>query len=180
MAKHVLTPPLKDTSHLVVGDEVLLTGVLYSARDAAHQRLMETLKRGEALPFPVVGAVLYYVGPCPAPPGCVIGSAGPTTASRMDEMTIPLLESGLKGMIGKGDRSFLVKEAVRAYGAVYLAALGGAGALLASRIHKAEVVAYADLGPEAIYRFEVREFPAVVAIDSQGGSIYTSGRTASE
>lgn len=180
MRQHVLTPPVQDVSHLAVGDEVLINGVVYTARDAAHQRLMEALERDEDLPFPLAGAVLYYVGPCPAPPGRVIGSAGPTTASRMDAMTVPLLERGLKVMVGKGDRGRPVKEAIQAFGAVYLAALGGAGALLASRIHRAEVAAYAELGPEAVYRLEVQDFPAVVAIDSQGCSIYSMGRTASE
>ncbi len=173
-----LIPPLTDAKikELHIGDEVTFSGTIYTARDAAHLRMMDELKQGNELPFPVQGAVLYYVGPCPAPPGYVIGSAGPTTSSRMDQMTIPLLEAGLKGMIGKGGRSPDVMAAIAANTAVYFAALGGAGALIAQRIKAVEIVAYQDLGPEAVHKLTVEDLPAVVAVDSHGGNLYIEGR----
>ncbi len=171
-----LAPPLMDTSFLTVGDQVTFNGVIYTARDAAHQRLISLLDTGNELPFPAQGGIIYYVGPCPAKPGEVVGSAGPTTSSRMDSMTVPLLQAGIKGMIGKGERSQEVIDAMKCYGAVYFAAIGGAGALLAQSIKKMELVAYPELGPEAIYRMEVKDFPAIVAIDGQGRSIYEIGR----
>ncbi len=158
------------------GDEVLLSGVLYTARDAAHQRMHEALERGETLPVELQGQVLYYVGPTPPPPGFVLGSAGPTTAGRMDPYTPELLALGLKGTIGKGERSPEVLEALKRHKAVYFAAIGGLGALLSRCIKKAEVVAYPDLGPEAIYRLEVEEFPVVVADDCHGKDPYQALR----
>ena len=173
-----LSLPLKeqDIVRLKAGDRVLLTGVLYTARDAAHKRLVEALERGDKLPIDLKGQVLYYVGPSPAPPGKVVGSAGPTSAYRMDRYTPRLLQEGLKGMIGKGPRSEKVKEALKQHKAVYLAATGGAAALLSRRILKAEVVAYADLGPEAIRKLEVKDFPALVINDIRGGDLYQEGR----
>lgn len=169
-----LSLPLKDAdiADLKVGEQVLLSGIIYTARDAAHKRMTETLDKGEKLPIDIKGHTIYYVGPTPAKPGQVIGSAGPTTSSRMDAYTPKLLEAGLKGMIGKGKRSTEVVEAMRKYKAVYFAAAGGAGALLSKKIRKAEVVAYADLGPEAIYMLEVEEFPVIVVNDIFGNDIY--------
>ncbi len=158
------------------GDRLLLSGTLYTARDAAHKRLLEALDRGEELPFRIKGQVIYYVGPTPPPPGKVIGSAGPTTSSRMDSLTLPLLERGLKGMIGKGSRSEEVKRALQKHGALYLAAVGGAGAFLSKKIKSALVVAYEDLGPEAIYQLEVEDFPVVVINDIHGGDLYEEGK----
>jgi fumarate hydratase subunit beta len=154
-----------------------LSGVLYTARDAAHQRLVDLLDRGEKLPFDLVGQVIYYVGPSPALPGKVIGSAGPTSSYRMDPYTVPLLERGLKGMIGKGERGAEVVQALKTHHAIYFAAVGGAGALLARCIKKAEIIAYEDLGPEAIRRLEVENFPVIVAQDSTGGNLYGSRET---
>jgi fumarate hydratase subunit beta len=165
-----------DVANLRAGDLVTITGVIYGARDAAHKRLVEAMNRGEALPVELQGAMIYYVGPTPAKPGQVIGAAGPTTSTRMDPYTPPLLARGLKGMIGKGFRSAAVLAALQQHKAVYLAATGGAGALLARRIKKAEVVAYEDLGPEALFRFEVEEFPAIVVNDAFGGDLYTTGK----
>lgn len=170
-----LTIPLQDLSFLKAGDEVLLSGVIFTARDAAHQRLVNLIKSGEGLPFPIEGAVIYYVGPCPAKPREVIGSAGPTTSTRMDGLTIPLLEKGLKGMIGKGGRSPEVEKAIQEHGAVYFAAIGGAGAYIAQCIKEVEVIAYPDLGPEAVHRMVVENLPLIVAIDSHGGNIYRAG-----
>jgi fumarate hydratase subunit beta len=172
-----LVPPLTDeqVDRLRAGDRVLISGVIYTARDAAHRRLVQLLAEGKPLPIDLKGQILFYVGPTPARPGRVIGAAGPTTAGRMDRYTPLLLEQGLKGMIAKGPRSAEVKEAVRRHHAVYLAATGGAGALLAQRIRKAEVVAYEDLGPEAIRRLEVEDFPAIVALDPHGGDLYEEG-----
>ena len=173
-----LSLPLKeeDILRLRAGDRVLLTGVLYTARDAAHKRLVEALERGEKLPIDLKGQVLYYVGPSPAPPGKVIGSAGPTTAYRMDRYTPRLLQAGLRGTIAKGSRSEKVKEALKQHKAVYLAATGGAAALLSKKILKAEVIAYADLGPEAIRRLEVKDLPAIVINDTYGGDLYQEGK----
>ncbi len=166
--------PLNDTdiAKLKAGEQVLLSGTIYTARDAAHKRMTESLEKGEGLPIDITGQVIYYVGPTPAKPGKVIGSAGPTTSSRMDFYTPKLLVAGLKGMIGKGKRSTEVVEAIKKYKAVYFAAAGGAGALLSKRIRKAEVVAYGDLGPEAIYRLDVEEFPVIVVNDIYGKDLY--------
>jgi fumarate hydratase subunit beta len=166
----------KNIAGLKAGDNLLLSGVLYVARDAAHKKMLETLDRGQPLPFDIKGQTLYYMGPTPAPPGRVIGSAGPTTATRMDTYTPRLLAAGLKGMIGKGVRSQTVKDAMKKEKAVYLAAVGGAGALISKTIVKAEVVAYPELGPEAILRLEVKDFPATVINDIYGGDLYVEGK----
>jgi len=173
-----LRPPLDAdrVRGLRAGDRVLLSGVIYTARDAAHKRLVEAHDRGEPLPVELSGQVIYYVGPCPPKPGQAIGSAGPTTSGRMDPYTPALIRLGLRAMVGKGLRGPQVVEAMKQYGAVYLVATGGAGALLARRIKAAEVVAYPDLGPEAIYRLEVEEFPTIVAIDAQGNDLYAEGK----
>ena len=172
-----ITPPLSDADveRLRAGDKVLITGVLYTARDAAHKRLVELLDKGEKLPFDVKGQIIYYVGPTPPKPGQIIGSAGPTTSGRMDAYTPRLLELGLKGTIGKGQRSAEVVEAMKKYKAVYLAAVGGAAALIAKTIKKAEIVAYEDLGPEAIRRLEVVDFPAIVVNDINGNDLFRIG-----
>jgi fumarate hydratase subunit beta len=161
---------------LKAGDSLLLSGVIYAARDAAHKRMIAALESGEQLPFDITGQTIYYVGPSPAPPCHVIGSAGPTTSVRMDEYTPRLLTAGLKGMIGKGSRSPEVKEAMKKHQAVYLAAIGGTGALLSKSIIKSDVVAYADLGPEAILSLEVKDFPVTVISDIYGGDLYEEGR----
>jgi fumarate hydratase subunit beta len=166
----------KTIADLKSGDNLLLSGVLYVARDAAHRKMIETLDRGEPLPFDIKGQTFYYMGPSPAPPGRVIGSAGPTTSVRMDAYTPRLLAAGLKGMIGKGVRSAEVKEAIRQYKAIYLAAVGGAGALISKTIVKSEVVAYPELGPEAVLRLEVKDFPATVINDIYGGDLYVEGK----
>jgi len=178
MAEYSLEIPLKDEDieKLKAGDKVSLTGVVYTARDAAHKRLVELLERGEELPIPLEGQVIYYVGPAPTPPGKPIGSAGPTTSYRMDPYTPALIERGLKGMIGKGERSEQVVEAMKKHKAVYFAATGGAAALISKRIVKAEVIAYEDLGAEAIRRLEVKDFPLIVAQDCHGGNIYSEGQ----
>jgi len=174
-----LTTPLSGATvrSLHAGDQVQLSGALYTARDAAHQRLVALLDRGEKLPFDLEGQIIYYVGPSPAPPGKVIGSAGPTSSYRMDPYTVPLLERGLKGMIGKGERDEEVVRAMKEHRAVYFAAVGGAGALLARCIKKSEIIAYEDLGPEAIRRLQVEDFPVIVAQDSTGGNLYASRET---
>ena len=154
------------------GDMVYITGTIYVARDAAHKRMQEALDRGESLPFDITGQTIYYMGPSPAREGRPSGSAGPTTASRMDKYAPKLLDLGLRGMIGKGKRSQAVKEAIVRNGAVYFAAIGGAGALLSKAITASEVVAYEDLGTEALRRLEVQEFPAIVVIDSTGDDLY--------
>ncbi|MBA1335079.1 MAG: Fe-S-containing hydro-lyase [Firmicutes bacterium] len=177
MEKTVHTPLTGETvRELKSGDRVLLNGTIYTGRDAAHKRLVEMLDKGENLPMDLKGQVIYYVGPCPAKPGAVIGSAGPTTSGRMDAYTPALLERGLKGMIGKGIRNQRVIDAIVKHGAVYLGAIGGAGALLAEAIKEAEVLAFEDLGPEAIYRLRVENFPVTVIIDSQGNDLYTVGK----
>jgi fumarate hydratase subunit beta len=150
--------------------------VVYTARDAAHQRLTQALATGQELPFPLAGQIIYYVGPAPARPGQVIGPAGPTTAGRVDLLTPLLLENGLKGMIGKGKRSQAVRQALRTYMAVYLVAVGGAAALIADCIKKSEVIAYPDLGTEAIYRLEVVDFRLVVANDAYGADLFEQGQ----
>lgn len=173
-----LTTPLnrEQVRTLKAGDSVLISGVLYTGRDAAHKRMVEALERGDNLPFDVENQVIYYVGPCPAKPGQVIGSAGPTTSYRMDSYAPSLIEKGLTGMIGKGLRNDEVIEAMKTHGAVYFAAIGGAGALMAKTIKQAEVVAYDDLGTEAVRRLVVEDFPAIVIIDSEGRNLYTEGK----
>ena len=173
-AKRISTPLSAATvAGLAAGDRVLLSGVIYTGRDAAHKRLLELIDRGEALPMELRDQVIYFVGPCPAPEGRPIGSAGPTTSYRMDPYSPRLIAAtGLRGMIGKGNRSAEVIEAMKKFGVIYFAATGGAGALIAQRIRKCELIAFPELGPEAVYRLEVEEFPAVVAIDAQGRSLY--------
>lgn len=175
-----LTTPWSDetVNELRAGDLVLISGVMYGARDAAHKRLVEALDRGEALPADLRGQIVYYVGPTPARPGQVIGSAGPTTSTRMDAYAPTLMAQGLKGMIGKGFRSKAVLEAMQRHRAVYMAATGGAGALLARCFTRAEVVAYEDLGAEALFRFEVTDFPVIVVNDAYGGDLYAEGKKA--
>ena len=161
-----------EVSRLCCGDRVLLSGVVYTARDQAHRRMYEALSRGELLPFPLEGQILFYAGPAPAPPGTVIGAVGPTTSSRMDRYTPALLERGLKGMIGKGKRDREVIEAIRRHGAVYFGAMGGVAAILCRCVREASVVAYEDLGPEAVRRLVVKEFPLIVINDRQGRDLY--------
>jgi len=171
--KHISAPFVaEEIEKLESGDYVYVTGTIYSARDAAHKRMIETLERGEELPLELKGNVIYYMGPSPAREGQAIGSAGPTTASRMDKYTPTLLDLGLKGMIGKGKRCAEVKNAIIRNKTIYLAAVGGAGALLSKCITKSEVIAYEDLGAEAIRKMEVKDFPAVVVIDTQGNDLY--------
>ena len=172
--KKRVTVPLtdEDARSLKAGDYVYLNGTVYSARDAAHKRMQEALDAGSELPFDIRGNVIYYLGPSPAREGQVIGSAGPTTASRMDKYTPELLDLGLKGMIGKGKRSQAVHEAMVRNGCVYFAAVGGAGALLSKAITASEVIAYDDLGTEAIRKLEIRDFPVIVVIDSEGNDLY--------
>ena len=162
----------EEAAGLMAGDYVYLTGIIYTARDAAHKRMHEALERGEQLPLKMKNNVIYYMGPSPARPGRVIGSAGPTTASRMDKYTPRLLDLGLKGMIGKGKRTQEVKDAIIRNGAVYFAAVGGAGALLSRSVISSEVIAYDDLGTEAIRKLEVKNFPVIVVMDSQGNDLY--------
>ena len=170
--------PLSDEviKGLKAGDNVMLTGMMYVARDVAHKRLVESLDRGEPLPFDIKGQTIYYMGPTPAKPDQVIGSAGPTTSGRMDVYSPRLMAVGLKGMIGKGMRSPAVKAAIRQYGAVYMGAIGGTGALISKTIKKSEVVAYAELGAEAVLRIEVEDFPATVINDIYGGDLYEEGQ----
>jgi fumarate hydratase subunit beta len=172
-----LTPPVTDDiiMKLQAGDRVLITGVIYTGRDMAHKYMVERHKKGEALPFDLKGQILYYTGPTPAAPGRAIGSAGPTTSYRMDKYTPYLLELGLKGMIGKGPRGQDVKDAIKKNKAVYFAAIGGAGALISKTIRKAEVIAYPELGTEAMMRLEVEDFPVVVANDVHGADLYRLG-----
>lgn len=173
MERYIRVPmDSEEAGKLRAGDYVYLTGTIYTARDAAHKRMQEALKRGETLPFPVENSIVYYMGPSPAREGRPIGSAGPTTASRMDKYAPALLDLGMIGMIGKGKRSDAVKEAIIRNGAVYFAAVGGAGALLSKSIQSSEVVAYDDLGTEAIRRLEVANFPVIVVIDSEGNNLY--------
>ncbi|GGK27794.1 fumarate hydratase [Caldalkalibacillus thermarum] len=172
-----LTTPLTDEQirSLKAGDQVTITGVIYSARDAAHQRMVDALKENKPLPVDLKNQVIYYAGPTPAKPGKVIGSCGPTTSGRMDAYSPALMEQGLKGMIGKGPRSREVIAAMKKYGAVYFAAIGGAAALIADTIKKVEVVAYEELGPEAIRRMEVENYPCIVAVDCEGNDLYEIG-----
>ncbi|GAX90104.1 Fe-S-containing hydro-lyase [Effusibacillus lacus] len=175
-AKHISTPLTDDViQSLRAGDRVLISGIVYAARDAAHKRMIELLDKGETLPFDVQGQVIYYVGPTPAKPGQVIGSAGPTTSGRMDKYAPKLLDLGLKGMIGKGYRNQEVKESIVKNQAIYFASVGGSGALLAKAIKTQEIVAYEDLGPEAIRKLTVENFPAVVINDSFGNDLYMEG-----
>ena len=177
MAEIKLKTPLtdQDVEKLKIGDKVLLTGVIYTGRDAAHKRLFDLIEAGKELPVDIRGQVIYYVGPAPAKPGKPIGSAGPTTSYRMDAFAPKLMELGLKGMIGKGNRGADVVEAMKRHKAVYFGATGGAGALLAKSIKKAETIAYEDLGPEAIQRLEVEDFPVVVINDTKGNDLYVEG-----
>lgn len=173
MDYYINTPITKEiTSKLKSGDYAYITGTIYVARDAAHKRMIESLEEGKGLPFPVRDEVIYYMGPSPAREGAVIGSAGPTTASRMDKYTPALLDLGLKAMIGKGKRSKEVKDAMIRNQAVYFAAVGGAGALLSKCIKKSEPVCYNDLGAEAVLKIEVDHFPAIVVIDIMGNDLY--------
>jgi fumarate hydratase subunit beta len=176
--KKNLSTPLteKAIKGLRCGDRVLLSGIIYTGRDAAHKRLVEILVNGGQPPLNFQGQIIYYVGPCPAKPGNVIGSAGPTTSGRMDTYTPALLKNGLKGMIGKGTRSKAVIEAMKTYGAIYFGAIGGAGALLSQCIKKAEVVAFDDLGPEAVFKLEVENLPLTVVVDCLGNDLYKIGR----
>ena len=177
MVKNVLLPLTDETlKDLKAGDNILLTGVMYVGRDAAHKRLIETLDQGKPLPFDIKGQTIYFMGPSPAKPGQPIGSAGPTTSGRMDAYSPRLIAEGLKGMIGKGMRSQVVKDAMKKYKAVYLAAIGGAGALIAKSIKKSEVIAYEELGAEAIRRLEVEDFPVTVVNDIYGGDLYEEGK----
>ena len=171
-----LQPPLTeaDVRSLKAGVEVEISGTIYTARDMAHKKLCEAIDAGEKLPFELEGAIIYFCGPTPARPGRVIGAAGPTTSSRMDAFSPRLIANGLKAMLGKGYRSAEVRDALKKYGAVHFSTIGGAGALLSRYITSAEVIAYEDLGAEAIRRLEVADFPAVVAYDAQGRSVYSS------
>lgn len=175
-----VTTPLgdEDVAALKAGDRVRISGVLYTARDAAHGRLLPLMEQGRPLPFDVRGQIIYYTGPSPARPGDVVGSIGPTTASRMDRFTPALLRLGLKGTLGKGYRGAAVKDALREYRAVYFGAIGGAGAVLSRHVKKLEVIAYEDLGTEAIRRLEVEGFPAIVVNDCHGGDLYQDGQKA--
>jgi len=172
-----ISPPLSDTDveSLKAGDRVRLTGVLYTARDAAHARLLPLIESGQPLPFDVRGQIIYYTGPSPARPGEIVGSIGPTTGGRMDKYTPKLLELGLKGTMGKGARSEPVKEALLRHKGIYLGAIGGAGAVLSRFVTKVEIVAYEDLGTEAIRRIVVENFPAIVVNDCHGGDLYLEG-----
>ena len=173
MDRHITAPITKETAKtLHAGDYVYITGTIYTARDAAHKRMQETLQRGEALPLEMKENVIYYIGPSPAREGRPIGSAGPTTASRMDKYAPELLDLGLGAMIGKGKRSQEVKDAIVRNGSVYFAAVGGAGALLSKCILSSEVIAYDDLGTEAIRKLQVKDFPVIVVIDSEGNNLY--------
>ncbi len=178
MATYKLTTPLsaEDTEQLEAGDTVLLSGTLFTARDAAHKRLVDLIEKGEELPFDLEGSVIYFVGPTPPKPGDPIGSAGPTTSYRMDSFSPTMLKNGSKGMIGKGRRSQEVKDACREYSGIYFGATGGAGALLGKKITSAEVIAYPELGPEAVRKITVVDFPVTVINDTKGNDLYQMGR----
>lgn len=179
MGKHITAPLTPEVARsLRAGDSVLLSGTVYTARDAAHKRLCELVEQGGELPFPMEGAVIYYVGPSPACPGQVIGSAGPTTSYRMDAYAPTLLKLGSLGMIGKGKRNHDVIEAMKETGAVYFGAIGGAGALLSQCVKSAELICYEDLGAEAIRKLEVENLPLTVVIDSRGSNLYETGPAA--
>ena len=174
----VIKTPLKreDVKKLKAGDSCLITGVIYTARDAAHKRLCELIERGEEFPFDIKNSIIYFVGPTPEKPGQAIGSCGPTTSYRMDAYSPELIKKGQTGMIGKGKRGPEVVNAMKEYGAVYFGAIGGCGALLSRCVKKAEIIAYDDLGAEAIRRLEVEDFPVIVVIDSEGNNLYETGR----
>lgn len=177
MEKRITTPLTDEViESLRAGDKVLITGYIYTARDAAHKRMVETIERGGSPPIELKGQIIYYVGPTPPKPGQVIGSAGPTTAIRMDKYVEPLLKLGLKGMIGKGYRSPQVKELLKKYKAVYFAAVGGVATLLQKHVKSSELIAYEDLGTEAIRRLYVEDFPVIVANDIYGGDLFEEGR----
>ena len=179
MAIKITTPLTREQARqLKSGDSVLLSGVIYTARDAAHKRLCELVEQGKELPLDVKDSIIYFVGPTPARPGQAIGSAGPTTSYRMDAYSPTMIEQGQTGMIGKGKRSPEVVAAMKKHGAVYFGAIGGCGALLSKCIKKAEVIAYDDLGAEAIRRLEVEDFPVIVIIDAEGNNLYETGRKA--
>ena len=179
MEYHLTAPlSLEDSKKLRMGDRVYLSGTIYTGRDAAHKRFVEALDRGEDLPFPVEGSVMFFVGPSPAAPGQVIGACGPTSSYRMDAFSPRLLALGQRAMIGKGKRSPEVIQAMKDHGAVYLAAVGGAGALLAGCVKEAEVIAYEDLGAEAVRKLRVENMPLLVVIDSEGNNLYESGPAA--
>jgi fumarate hydratase subunit beta len=170
----IIEPPLTNVviRSLKAGNEVLITGTIYTARDVAHKRLCEAIDKGSALPFEIKGSIIYFCGPTPAAPGKPIGAAGPTTSSRMDPFSPTLIAAGLKAMLGKGYRNQQVRDALKQFCAVHLSTIGGAGALLARHIKAAQIIAYEDLGPEAIRRLEVVDFPAIVAYDSYGNTVY--------
>ena len=173
----IRTPLTRDAiKRLKAGDEVLLSGAVFTARDASHKRLADLIKKGKHIPINLKDAVIYYCGPTPTPPGRIIGSCGPTTSARMDEFTPALLRLGLAGMIGKGKRSQGVRQAIKKSGAVYFLATGGIGALLSTKVKAAKVVLYKELGPEAIYKLEVEDFPLIVGIDSKGRDLYGEGK----
>ena len=179
MDKKISLPLTDDVvKNLRAGDSVLLTGPMYVARDAAHRRMIEALDRGERLPFDITGQTIYYMGPSPPPPGKVIGSSGPTTSGRMDVYTPQLIEQGLKAMIGKGKRSQSVKDAIMKYKAVYFGAVGGAGAVISRTIRNAEVIAFDDLGAEAVRKIEVEDFPVIVINDIHGIDLFEEGKAA--
>jgi fumarate hydratase subunit beta len=176
MATNLKTPlSVEEVEKLRIGERVLLSGVIYGARDAAHKRLIESIKRGEELPFELEGSCIYYVGPAPAKPGEVIGPAGPTSSYRMDPYTLSLLERRVRGMIGKGSRGPKIREAIQKHKAVYFVVTGGASALIAQKIKSAKVIAYEDLGPEALRVLEVEDFPLIVANDTHGGDLFEEG-----
>ena len=177
MAKKIALPLTDQTlQDLKAGDDVLLTGIMYVGRDSAHKRIVEALDQGKPLPFDIRGQTIYYMGPSPAKPGHVIGSAGPTTSGRMDSYSPRLMAEGLRGMVGKGMRSAAVKDAIKKHKAVYFAAIGGAGALISKAIKKSQVIAYEELGAEALLRIEVADFPAIVVNDVHGGDLYEDGK----
>jgi len=169
-----IIPPLRKeiAQGLKVGEEVLISGVIYTARDAAHKRLIDLIKEKKPLPFPLKDEIIYYTGPTPAKPSRPIGSCGPTTSFRMDSFTPLLLSKGLRGMIGKGSRSPEIRKSIKKYKAIYFLALGGGGAYLSQRVKRAEIIAFADLGPEAAYKLWVEDFPAIIGIDSRGEDLY--------
>lgn len=176
MAKKITTPLTEATiKDLRAGDSVLITGTIYTGRDLAHKRLFDSIQKGESLPFDLKGAIVYYVGPSPAKPGKPIGSAGPTTSYRMDAYSPLLIEKGLRGMVGKGNRTGPVLDAIKQHCAVYFAAVGGAAALIARSIKAATVIAYPELGPEAVHELKVEDFPAIVINDCHGGDLYEQG-----
>ena len=177
MAKRIALPLTDETvANLKAGDDVLLSGIMYVGRDSAHKRIVEALDQGKPLPFDIRGQTIYYMGPSPAKPGQAIGSAGPTTSGRMDSYSPRLMAEGLRGMVGKGMRTPAVKEAMKKYRAVYFAAIGGAGALISKAIKKSDVIAYEELGAEALLRIEVADFPAIVINDIYGGDLYEEGK----